>query len=93
MKSKSDVCTFCLSIGLTLDKGSSLNILKAPIYNHLKKTKEHDYKNKLNKKMLQLPDIKPIPKFKVLYICVNGAIIAASSTVRTILEIVTIFDG
>ena len=44
MKSKSDVCTFGLSIGLTLDKRNSLNNLKAHIYNHLKKTKEHYYK-------------------------------------------------
>ena len=43
MKSKSDVCIFGLSIGLTLNKRSSLNNLKATIYNHLKKTKEHYY--------------------------------------------------
>ena len=51
MKSKSDVCIFGLSIGLTLNKRSSLNNLKATIYNHLKKTKEHYYKNKLDKNM------------------------------------------
>ena len=92
MKSKLDVCTFGLSIGLMLDKRSSLNNLKATISNHLKK-KEHYYKNKLVKNMLQLPDVKPIPKFEAFCICDNDAIIAASSTARKILEIVTTFDG
>ena len=85
MKSKSDVCIFGLSIGFTLNKRSSLNNLKATIYNHLKKTKEHYYKNKLDKNMLQLPDVKPMPNFEAFYICHNGAIIAASSTARNIL--------
>ena len=93
MKSKSDVCTFGLSIGLTLDKRNSLNNLKATIYNHFKKTKEHYYKNSLDKNMLQLADVKPIPKFEAFSICDNGAIITASSTARKILEIVTTFDG
>ena len=53
MKSKSYVCTFGLSIGLTLDKRNSLNNLKATIYNHLEKTKKYYYKNKLDKNMLQ----------------------------------------
>ena len=44
MKPKSDVCTFGLSIGLTLDKRNSLDNLRATIYNYLKKTKEHYYK-------------------------------------------------
>ena len=54
MKSKSDVYTFALSIGLTLDKGDYLNNLKVTIYNYLKKTKEHYYKNKLDKINLRL---------------------------------------
>ena len=80
MKSKSDVCIFGLSIGLTLDKRNSLNNLKATSYVVLTKKKEHYYKNKLEKNMLQLLDVKPMPKFKAFYICDNGAIIAASST-------------
>ena len=44
MKSKSDLCTFGLSIGLTLDKRNSLNNLKATIYNHLQKTRQYYYK-------------------------------------------------
>ena len=62
MKSKSDVFTFGLSIRLTIDK-RNLNNLKLTIYNDLKKRKEHYYKNKLNKNTLQLPDVKPMPKF------------------------------
>ena len=79
VKSKSDVCTSGLSIGLTLDKRNSLNILKATIYNHLKKTREYYYK-KLGKSILQLPNVKPITKFEAFYICDNGVIIGAIST-------------
>ena len=63
MKSKPDVCTFGLSIGLILDKWNFLNDLKATIYNHLKEKIEHYCKSKLNKNMLQLPNVKPMPKF------------------------------
>ena len=82
-----------LSIGLALDKGNSLNNLKATICNHLKKAKEHYYKNKLDKNMLHLPDVKPMPKFEAFWICDKGVIIAASSTAHKILEKVTSFDG
>ena len=43
--------------------------------------------------MLQLLDVKPMPKFETFFICDNGEIIAASSIARNILEIVTSFDG
>ena len=71
MKSKSNVCIFRFSRGLTLDKRNSLNNLKANIYNHLKKAKEHFYQNKLGKNMLQLPDVKAMPKFEAFCICDN----------------------
>ena len=43
--------------------------------------------------MLQLLDVKPLPRFQAFYICDNSAVIAASSTACEILEIVTTFDG
>ena len=93
MKSKSDVYAFVLLIELIVNKWNSLNYLKATIYNHLKKTIKHYYKSKLGKNMLQLPDVKAMPKFETFCICDNGAVIAASSIARKILEIVTAFDG
>ena len=71
MKSKSDVCTFGLSIGLTLDKRNFLNNLKPTIYNYLKKTKQKYNKSNLDKNMLQLPDVKLMPKFEAFCICDN----------------------
>ena len=93
MKSKSDVSTFGLSIGLALDKRNSFNNLKATIYNHLNKTKERYYKNKLDKNMIQLPDVKALSKIEAFYIFDNVVIIAAISTIHKMLEIVTTFDG
>ena len=43
--------------------------------------------------MLQLPDVKPMPKFETFCICDNSVVIAASSTAHKIFEIVTTFDG
>ena len=93
MKSKSDVCASVLSIELIVNRLNSLNYLKATIYSHLKKTIKHNYKSKWDKNMLQLPDVKAMPKFEAFCICDNGAVIAVSSIVRKILGIVTIFDG
>ena len=93
MKSKSDVCAFVLSIELIVNKWKSLNYLKATIYNHLKQIINHYYKRKLDKNMLQLPDVKAMPKFEAFCICDNGAVIAVSSIARKILEIVTTFDN
>ena len=93
MKSKSDVCASVLSIELIVNKWNSLNYLKAAIYKHLKQIINHYYKRKLDKNMLQLPDVKAMPKFEAFCICDNGAVIAVSSIVRKILGIVTIFDG
>ena len=93
MKSKSDVYAFVLLIELIVNKWNSLNYLKATIFNHLKKTITHYHKSKLGKNMLQLPDVKAMPKFEAFCISDNGAVIAASSITRKILEIVTTFDG
>ena len=43
--------------------------------------------------MLQLPDLKPMPKFEAFPIYDNGAIIAASSTAHRTLEMIITFDG
>ena len=93
MKSKSDVCIFGLSIGLALDKRNSFNNLEATIYNHLNKTKEYYYKNKLDKNMIQLPNVKAMSKIEAFFIFDNVVIIAAISTIHKMLEIVTTFDG
>ena len=93
MKSKSDVCIFGLSIGLALDKRNSFNNLEATIYNHLNKTKEYYYKNKLDKNMIQLPNVKAMSKIEAFCIFDNVVIIAAISTIHKKLEIVTTFDG
>ena len=93
MKSKSDVCASVLSIELIVNKWNSLNYLKATIYKHLKQIINHYYKRKLDKNMLQLPDVKAMPKFEAFCICDNGTVIAVSSIVRKILGRVTIFDG